>query len=169
MACGGSQQRSSQALMDDGVPANSASEKRLESSNPTPTAKASPEPSGDPTQPYVQPVSGAGATTEGPTGKPANGKGAAAKTGKGKGNAAADTITPAECNKLFDRYVELTFLTDPRFDGIPPEMLAQLKGQGFAQADKEKGNPCGKEAVARTKYDCAMAATHPKVWEGCMR
>lgn len=158
-------------MQDDGVPANSASEARIEGDKPADKAAKNATASADPTQPYMQSVNG-GSDPASPGGGGSGGKtSVSAKGGKGKnqGGGGNEAITPQECNQLFDKYVELTVLTDPRFDGIPPEMISQLKGQGMAQADKEKGNPCAKQAVTRTKYECAMAATHPKSWEGCMR
>lgn len=156
-------------MQDDGVPANSASEARVEGDKPADKAAKNTPANADPTQPYLQPVAG-GSDPSSPGAGPGGKTSVSAKGGKGKNQGSGnEAITPQECNQLFDKYVELTVLTDPRFDGIPPEMISQLKGQGMAQADKEKGNPCTKQAVTRTKYECAMAATHPKSWEGCMR
>lgn len=180
---------------DDGVPANSASEERLASDGkPKPKATAAE----DPTQPLTTPMNGdgSGAAAGGAGAGGAAGTGgagtAAGKGGAGKGSGAAKGPTPkdppapvakdppgakgaggkvsrAECKQTFDRYIDLTLASDSRFEGIPPEMIAQLKEQALSQAQSQKGDPCSTQDVTRSQYTCAMAAPTTSAWQRCMK
>lgn len=176
LACGGADRRSQAAMQEDGVPANSLSEKRLEGDGkgapddkkkgddkadrkkPESTATPVATSQNDPTQPYVQPV----ANNDDPQSKSdsatpgAPGPAGAKKTGK---------VTKAECAQLFDRYIELAIGGDSRLEGVPPELIQQAK----AQARQQKGDPCEKEVVPRAKYNCAIAATSTAQWQKCMK
>ncbi len=161
---------------DDGVPANSASEERLaEGGKPRTTAA----PAEDPTQPYTTPMNGDGAGAGG-AGAGAGGAGAggagAGKKGTGKNgkpteppSKVAGKVSKTECKALFDKYIDLTFTTDSRFEGIPPEMMAGLKAQAVSQAQSQKSDPCATEEVTRKQYDCAVSATTTAGWQRCMK
>ncbi|AKV04135.1 hypothetical protein AKJ09_10798 [Labilithrix luteola] len=142
-ACGSSPEPKSSHHAEE-VPANSASETRLNGDKKANTEDARV----DPSEPYTTPVQSSG---EAPAQK---------ATGK---------VSRQECSKLFDRYIELTLNTDTRFDSVPPEMLAMLKQQALSEAAQKKGDPCAKEEVPRSKYNCAMAAVTPSQWEKCMK
>lgn len=144
VACGSTPEPKASGRPNDEVPANSASETRL---NGDPKTK--PEDARvDPSEPYTTPVRSSGE----PTGPKATGK-----------------VSKQECSRLFDRYIELTMNTDTRFESVPPEMLAMLKQQALTEAAQKKGDPCAKEEVPRFKYNCAMAAATPSQWEKCMK
>lgn len=157
---------------DDGVPANSASEERLsEGGKPKPSIDRAP--AEDPTQPYTTPLNGgegagagagtggAGAATTGKSGgKNGKPKEAPSKVGK---------VSKAECKQLFDKYIDLTFATDSRFEGVPPEMIAGLKAQALSQAQSQKSDPCATEEVTRPQYNCAIASTTTAGWQRCMK
>ena len=176
VACGGPPAKMV-ATKDDGVPANSASEERLNGA----TAKPKPVETTDPSQPLTTPMTGdgsAGTTTPMPTpatnGKP-GAKGAATATAKeakeppaAKG-AGGPKASKAECKQLFDKYIDLTIGTDSRFEGIPPEMIAQMKASALAQAQSEKGDPCSTQDVSRSQYTCAMGSTSTTAWQKCMK
>jgi hypothetical protein len=178
-ACGAPQQKMVATTKDDGVPANSASEQRLAMEGKPKTATTAP--ADDPTQPLTTPLggdpaAGSPATTTGAAGSGGSGKGAgkggakgpkekeppAAKGGGGK-------VTKAECKQTFDKYIDLTLASDSRFEGIPPEMIAQLKEQALSQAQSQKGDPCSTQDVSRTQYNCAMSAPTTAAWQRCMK
>jgi len=161
---------------DDGVPANSASEERL-------AADGKPKPSSTPqseelAQPLTTPMNGdpapgSAAATAAGGGGGASGK-APGKGGKGpkekpEPKGTAGKVSKAECKQLFDRYIDLTLGSDTRFEGIPPEMIAQLKEQALSQAQSQKGDPCSTQDVSRTQYQCAIAAPTTAAWQRCMK
>jgi hypothetical protein len=163
------------ATKDDGVPANSASEQRLASGSPP---KASSGPSEDAAQPLTTPMGGDPAAT----GAGAAGGGATGKGGPKKGDpkdpkvpkekepkSTGSKVSKAECKQLFDKYIDLTIGSDTRFEGIPPEMIAQLKEQALSQAQSQKGDPCSTQDVSRTQYNCAIAAPTTQAWQRCMK
>jgi hypothetical protein len=173
----------------DGVAANSASEQRLNSGKPPP---ATPDPV-DPSQPYTTPVNGdgSGAPSSAPgsvnNGSAANATGgkAGGKGGKGpvsrdptdpKGTAASAStaagggkVSKAECKALFDKFIDLSIGGDSRFEGIPPEMVQQMKASALAQAQSEKGDPCSTQDVSRQQYNCAIVAPTSAAWQRCMK
>lgn len=167
---------------DDGVPANSASEQRLASGSPP---KSSAAPAEDPTQPLTTPMGGgdtAGGGAAGGAGAAGGGAAGGGATGKGgpkKGDpkvpkekepkSTGAKVSKAECKQLFDKYIDLTLASDTRFEGIPPEMIAQLKEQALSQAQSQKGDPCATQEVSRTQYNCAIAAPTTQAWQRCMK
>lgn len=74
-------------------------------------------------------------------------------------------VSKAECEKSFDRYLELAIGSDPRLAGVSKEMIAQARAGATAQ----KGDPCVTEPPTRAQYTCAMAAKTTGQWESCMR
>jgi hypothetical protein len=168
---------------DDGVPANSASEQRLASGT---APKTAPGPAEDPTQPLTTPMGGdpsaAGAGAAGSGGAAGGGAAGGGATGKGgpkKGDpkvpkekepkSTGSKVSKAECKQIFDKYIDLTLASDTRFEGIPPEMIAQLKEQALSQAQSQKGDPCSTQEVSRTQYTCAMSAPTTAAWQRCMK
>ncbi|MCL2725666.1 MAG: hypothetical protein FWD69_14640 [Polyangiaceae bacterium] len=113
----------------------------------------------DPAQPYTVPV-----RPESSAGGPK-----AAGPGNGGSTKATGNVSKAECNKLFDKYMDLAFTSDERLEGVPPEMIAAVKAQARAQASAQKGDPCSTQEVPRAKYNCAMAARTTHEWEECMQ
>jgi len=169
-ACGGPDPKMV-AHKDDGVPANSASEERMKNGGEKKEEKT--EAPRDPTQPYTQPVVGGdpsgGGTTAGKDGK---GGAAASKDGKdpkaGKeAKGGKDKVAKADCTRALDKFLDLMIASDSRFEGIPPEMVAQFKQQGFSQVSGP--NPCDGEGITRTQYNCAMAAGSTSAWQRCMK
>ena len=139
---------------DDGVPANSASEARLAmAGGKNPDAPPTPPPSSDAPQAQAQPVmtpvtpgaSGSSATTDSPP-KPASN--------------ANERVSKADCEAAASHGLDLMIQGDPRFAGIPPEVLQTLKGQAFAQAAQQGAdkNPCAGKGITRAEYDCEMGA-----------
>ena len=60
-------------------------------------------------------------------------------------------------------------MADPRLEGIPPEMIAQLKAQALSEAATKQGDPCATQEVTRAQYTCAMAAPTAAAWQRCMK
>lgn len=175
-ACGGPPAKMV-ATKDDGVPANSASEERLNGA----AVKPKPVETIDPSQPLTTPMTGDGSAntmtpmpTPAANGKP-GAKGVATATAKepkeppaAKG-AGGPKASKAECKQLFDKYIDLTIGTDSRFEGIPPEMIAQMKAAALAQAQSDKGDPCSTQDVSRSQYTCAMGSASTTAWQRCMK
>jgi hypothetical protein len=162
-ACGGPEPRTQQAMHSDGVPANSLAEKRLggdddkaKKEDDKKKVEEAQTDKADPTQPLMTPMSTGGDDPKGGAAPGPGGAPATKKTGK---------VTKAECGQLFDKYIELSIGADSRLEGIPPELIQQAK----AQARGQKGDPCEKEVVPRSKYNCAMAAQTPAAWQKCMK
>lgn len=156
---------------DDKTPANSVSETRLAGEDPTRpkaqvTSATKPE---DPTQAQVNNVN------DMPKGEDpaASGKEAPAKPGKGdkpekpeKGAKPSKTgpkITKAECDKAFEKAMELEIANRPELQGVDKkQLLAMAKQMG---AEKHGDAPCD---ATRSQYTCAMAATSTAQWKRCM-
>jgi hypothetical protein len=176
-ACGGPPPKMVATTKDDGVPANSASEERLASDGKPKTTSA--PAAEDPTQPYTTPLSGdPSAASSGGGGAGSGGSAGAAPAGKGGKGGAKDPpapkgggakVTKAECKQLFDKYIDLSVGSDSRFEGIPPEMIAQLKESALAQAQSQKGDPCSTQQVTRPQYNCAISAASTTAWQRCMK
>jgi hypothetical protein len=175
------------ATKDDGVPANSASEERLASDGKPKTSATAP--TEDPTQPYTTPLSGEPSATGGgaggaggAAGNAGGGTSATAAMGKaggkgGKGPAAKEPPAPkgggakvskAECRQTFEKFMDLN-MSDPRLEGVPPEMLAQLKQQALQEAQTKQGDPCSTQEITRAQYNCAMSSTSSAGWQRCMK
>ena len=159
VACGGPEPKTARQ-QEDGVPANSLSESRLKGEEkPIPARPVSETPEGDdPTSPLTTPIEAAPAA-----GVPADPKpGAPAKPGK-----SGPKVSSAECARLFDRYIELEFDSNPQLQGLPPDMRKQIAAQAKAQAKAQKGEaPCD---ATRSQYACGMAATSTSEWKKCLQ
>lgn len=168
-ACGGPDPKMV-AAKNDGVPANSASEERLKAGE----KKEDPKVSHDPSQPYTVPVGGGGASASNevtPGGPKEVGAGAGKKDPKEKpaagGKGSKDKVPKAECAKALDRGLDLMMSGDSRFEGIPPEMIAQFKQQGLSQVGGT--SPCDGQGLTKSQYDCAMAASSSSAWQRCIK
>ncbi|MBX3189578.1 MAG: hypothetical protein KF819_21310 [Labilithrix sp.] len=163
---------------DDGVPANSASETRLAvgEKNTSPAAASAAPPAADPTQAFTMPFGAGSPGAPPPADPPESAPGKGGKPGKpgpagkdGKdGKDSKERVTKAECSQTLDKYMDLALGTDTRLEGVPPEMIPQLKQQVLSQAKGQKGDPCATEVVTRGQYNCAMAATSTAAWQRCM-
>ncbi|MFO0663531.1 MAG: hypothetical protein U0174_06245 [Polyangiaceae bacterium] len=78
-------------------------------------------------------------------------------------------VSNAECEAAFDKYLQLMAASDPRLEGLPPEIIAQAKQMAAAQSQGKGGSPCTKNPPSRSQYDCAMAATSAQAWQRCMK
>lgn len=146
---------------DDGVPVNSASESRLAGKKPAPDT----QPSEDPTKPVMTPLGGGGGGGDDDKDKKEDPK-------KKKDPKKPDTgaVSSKECNEALEHGLDLMIAGDPRFAGIPPEVMQNLKGQAFKDAMSQYGgqNPCvpGK-GITRAEYDCEMAASTSDEFKKC--
>jgi hypothetical protein len=156
---------------DDKTPANSVSETRLNGDDPNKpkaqvTSATKPE---DPTQAQVNSVSDMPKADD----PPASGKEAAAKPGKpekpekaeksGKPSKTGPKISKAECDKAFEKAMELEIASKPELQGIDKkQLLAMAKQMG---SEKHGEAPCD---ATKSQYTCAMAATTTSQWKRCM-
>lgn len=181
VACGGPEVRHPYKA-DDNTPANSTSESRLageDPSRPKSTTQTSASDSSatsaaaDPTQPEVNKVGdmpkesgGSSASGSGTSGKSSD-KNAAADSGGGKGTKPSKTgpkISKAECDKAFEKAIELEIGSNPQFAGLDK---AELVSMTKSMAKQQHGDaPCD---ATRSQYTCAMAATSTAQWKKCMQ
>lgn len=100
-----------------------------------------------------------------PVGRPSSSASAASKPPPKGG----PKVSSAECEQAFDKYLQLMAASDPRLEGLPPEIIAQAKQMAMAQSQSKGGSPCAKNPPTRPQYDCAMAATSSAAWQQCMK
>ena len=154
---------------DDKTPANSVSETRLNGEDPNQpksqvTSATKPE---DPTQAQVNSVSDMPKADDAPaTGKEAKGgkPDKAEKPEKGtKPSKSGPKISKAECDKAFEKALELEIASKPELQGVDKkQLIAMAKQMG---ADKHGDAPCD---ATKSQYTCAMAATSTAQWKRCM-
>ena len=157
---------------DDKTPANSVSETRLAGEDPNkPKAQVtSATKEDDPTHAQVNNVNDMPKAED----PPASGKEAtASKGGKpektekpAKGEKPSKTgpkISKAECDKAFEKALELEIASKPELQGVDKKQLMAMAKQMGAQQHGEA--PCD---ATRSQYNCAMAATSTAAWKRCM-
>lgn len=133
----------------DAAPASSLADSRSHGEEEAEEEEPEEEEAPDPTSPYFVSVDEARPPPE-PTK-------VAPPAGDGKGR-----VTRAECDRAFDKYIELEIAQNPRLHGVPPELIQQAK----QMARQQHGDaPC---TATRRQYNCAMAATSTAVWQRCM-
>lgn len=143
------------------MPANSLSDAQLHGTN-EPKEDSSPT---DPTQPLTTKVgetpfdpdapASSGGTTTKPSGKPGKPEPAPAS--------AKGAVSKAECDKAFDKYLQLEMAGNPQLKDLPPEVLAQVREQGKKQHGEA---PC---TATRPQFNCAMSAASTAAWQKCMK
>lgn len=139
----------------DGVPANSASELRLRGERTGGLEDAG----------AVDHREDPGATRTVPLGVPTALTTSAVPAPVASGKPAAKGRVPhAECEKLFDRYLELALGADALAE-VSPEVIAEAK----ATARGQKGDPCKDPGVTRPQFDCAMRAGSTADWGKCLK
>lgn len=165
LACGEPEPKSPQKHSGD-VPANSLSDAQLHGTDGKSDAPR------DPSQPLItkvgetpidpdalapapQPASGTGGKN---ASKPAKPEPPAAGGGGGKG-----AVSKADCDRAFDKYLNLELASNPQLKDLPPEVLAQVKEQGKQQHGEA---PC---TATRAQYNCAMSASTTAAWQKCMK
>ncbi len=138
--CGSPEPKAPRAAMET-VPANSASEQHMRGVTPTPP-------------PEQNPIATTG--TLGAASAPATSNG--------------DRVSKAECRQLFDYFIDLSIGSDARLQGLPAEVVAQLKQQAQAEASGRApgGDPCETQSVSHAQYTCAMRATSVQAWQRCL-
>jgi len=177
LACGGAPPRTAKV---EEVPANSASEEHMSRGGKPKPEEPRPREAetGSLTTPLTTDASqangGAGATGNGGAGNGGHGakpaKGGKEPAGKAPptpatGAKGGEKVSRTECGGALDRYLDLAIGADGRFGGLPPELVAQMKAQGFAQAGAK--NPCDSEGMTRTQHSCAMGASSTAAWQAC--
>ncbi|HEY8076432.1 MAG TPA: hypothetical protein VIF62_20045 [Labilithrix sp.] len=133
----------------DEVPANSAAEAHLQgaTAKPTDPSQPPPPPPSDPSKPVMTPVAPSSSS----------------------GNA-TDKVSKTECETAQNHALDVAIASDPRFQGIPPDVLATLKSQAMGQLVQQKPgeNPCTNgKGITRAEYDCEMAATTLDEYKKC--
>jgi hypothetical protein len=83
-----------------------------------------------------------------------------------------EMASPAQCDKLLDRYIDLKLSEDPRAKTMTPEARAGLRGtiarDMLSDTDVQQvKNQCETEVTLR-EYECAIAAPTSKIWNDCI-
>ncbi|HSQ67441.1 MAG TPA: hypothetical protein VLM85_29725 [Polyangiaceae bacterium] len=80
-------------------------------------------------------------------------------------------LSPAECDAMLDRYLDMTEDDDPALVGVTGEPRAELRVQRIEERKKsagylEAGAHCATQ-VSAAEHACAMKAPSPNEWEAC--
>jgi hypothetical protein len=83
-----------------------------------------------------------------------------------------EMASPAQCEKLLDRFIDLKLSEDPRAPSMTSEERARLRGTlaGEVQSDsdvRQVKNQCQTEVTA-AEYRCAIEARTSKAWNDCI-
>jgi hypothetical protein len=81
-------------------------------------------------------------------------------------------VTPDECTKMLDHYLDMTIAGDPQLASLPAPQAAVVRDMKRELKKGEKSyrqvqEQCEAE-VSRHEYSCAMAAGSPNDWEACI-
>jgi hypothetical protein len=81
--------------------------------------------------------------------------------------------SPAQCEKLLDRFIDLKLSEDTRAPTMTSEDRAQLRARIAAQVQSDSDvqqvkNQCETE-VTEAEYKCAIAAPTSKAWNDCIQ
>jgi hypothetical protein len=149
---------------DDQTPANSVSETRLAGEDPN-RPKAQVASATRPEDPTSAPTSNVSEMPK--SDDSASAKEPASKPGKPeKGTKPSKTgpkISKAECDKAFEKAMELEIASKPELQGIDKkQLLAMAKQMG---SEQHGAAPC---EATKSQYSCAMAATSTAQWKRCM-
>jgi hypothetical protein len=81
--------------------------------------------------------------------------------------------SPAQCEKLIDRFIDLRLSEDPRARAMTSEARAALRGRIAAEAlsdsDVRQVNTQCRTEVTETEYKCAIAAPTSRAWNDCIQ
>lgn len=83
-----------------------------------------------------------------------------------------EMASPAQCERLLDRFIDLKISEDPRAASMSSEDRARLRGQIAADVASDSDvqqvkTQCQTEVTA-LEYKCAIAAATSKAWNGCI-
>jgi hypothetical protein len=79
----------------------------------------------------------------------------------------------AQCERLFERFIDLKLSEDPRAPTMTSEDRAHLRGQIAAQVQSDSDvqqvqHQCETQ-VTEAEYKCAIAAPTSKAWNDCIQ
>jgi hypothetical protein len=85
----------------------------------------------------------------------------------------ASMASPAQCEKLLDRFIDLKFSEDPRARTMTSEERAVLRGkiamEVLSDSDVQQVKTQCQTEVTESEYKCAIAAPTSKVWNDCIQ
>jgi hypothetical protein len=81
-------------------------------------------------------------------------------------------VTPDDCTRMLDHYLDMTIAEDPATRNLPPPQATAVRDMKRAVEKTTKSyaqhqTQCERE-VSRSEYDCAMSANIPDEWEACI-
>ena len=158
---------------DDNTPANSVSETRLageDPNRPKDKVESMNKEEDDATKAQVNSVADMPKAEDPDAKKPAGKGGKPAKPEKpekpektAKPDKTGPKISKAECDKAFEKAMELEIASKPELQGVDKkQLLAMAKQMGASQHGDA---PCD---ATKSQYNCAMAATSTSQWKRCM-
>jgi hypothetical protein len=81
--------------------------------------------------------------------------------------------SPAQCEKLVDRYIDLKLSEDPRARQMSSEDRARLRGtlatEVLSDSDVQQVEAECQAQVTEAEYTCAIAAASSKAWNDCIQ
>jgi hypothetical protein len=90
---------------------------------------------------------------------------AAALAGCGK-------VSPDDCTKMVEHYLDLVMAEDPSVKGLPPQQVHTVRE---VKGEVRRGDPSYRrvyercDSVTRSEYRCAMGADTSRAWEECLK
>jgi hypothetical protein len=80
--------------------------------------------------------------------------------------------SPAQCEKLLDRYIDLKLSEDPRARTMTSEARANLRGtiatDVLSDSDVQQVKTQCETEVTEREYTCAIAAPTSRAWNDCI-
>lgn len=81
--------------------------------------------------------------------------------------------SPAQCEKLLDRFIDLKLSEDPRARTMTSEDRAALRGkiaiEVLTDSDVQQVKTQCQTEVTEAEYKCAIAAPTSRVWNDCIQ
>ncbi len=81
--------------------------------------------------------------------------------------------TPAECEQLLQRFIDLKLSEDPRARGTTDaqraEVRTRISREILSDSDVHQVQTQCETEVTRAEYDCAVAAPSSRAWNDCIQ
>ncbi len=86
--------------------------------------------------------------------------------------ACSKKVSPAECETMLDRYLDLSMTPAQELSHLPPKqaesVIAEQKAERRASASYASTRARCEREVTRKELDCAMHAPTANDWEACL-
>ena len=86
--------------------------------------------------------------------------------------ACSKKVSPAECETMLDRYLDLSMTPPPELSHLPPKqaesVISEQKAERRASPSYATTRARCEREVTRAEFDCAMHAPTANDWEACL-